>query len=65
MFLLLCDVLHQIKVYEASHPLSLECESLQQQIEALAHDLHAREEEVAIYRKVILSASTCNSRYIF
>ena len=39
-------------MYEASHPLSLECESLQQQIEALTHDLHTREEEVAIFRKV-------------
>jgi len=41
-----------IKVYEASHPLSLECESLRQQIEALTHDLHTREEEVAFHRKV-------------
>ncbi|KAJ7356253.1 Progesterone-induced-blocking factor 1 [Desmophyllum pertusum] len=40
-----------IKVYEASHPLSLQCTSLQQQVESLTHELHTREEEVAIYRK--------------
>ncbi|KAL9973441.1 hypothetical protein ACROYT_G019903 [Oculina patagonica] len=40
-----------IKVYEACHPLLLQCTSLQQQVETLTHELHTREEEVAIYRK--------------
>ncbi|XP_074621025.1 progesterone-induced-blocking factor 1-like [Acropora palmata] len=40
-----------IKIYEARHALSLECESLRHQVEALTHDLHAREEKVALYRK--------------
>ncbi|KAK2551100.1 Progesterone-induced-blocking factor 1 [Acropora cervicornis] len=36
---------YQIKIYEARHALSLECESLRHQVEALTHDLHAREEK--------------------
>lgn len=40
-----------IKIYEARHPLSLECESLRHQMETLTHDLHTRDEEVALYRK--------------
>lgn len=40
-----------IKVFEASHPLSVECTNLRQQMDSLTHDLHTRDEEVAVYRK--------------
>nr|XP_058960451.1 progesterone-induced-blocking factor 1-like [Pocillopora verrucosa] len=40
-----------IKVYEARHPLALECSSLQEQLETLTHQLHTKEEETAFFRK--------------
>lgn len=46
-----CQLL-QIKVYEARHPLALECSSLQEQLETLTHQLHTKEEETAFFRKV-------------
>ena len=45
-------LLLQIKVFEASHPLSVECTNLRQQMVSLTHDLHTRDAEVAVYRKV-------------